>query len=593
MAFRPVLPTQFSASIFLRGRKLLDGLALGLLWALGGMCESAAPLPAWSEAASASWWKERLAGPVDWPTEAATLKESLLEAQKTVGAEKATDSSHFLGWLELLVWSSLPGDGRADAAANWLVSKEGSAALASAGADPPLRRLFLGNLSPMDDGTKAAEILCRIRQTHAAAVSKFPALAVAISLVWDQPFPAQWPHLWVRKENCATGNPDPVQRFAYYVQRHAEKKFLLDLSRLSVRELMFVVDTPLEFRELDYAQQTDLKDPKRLSDLFQQVRYDAGRMQNSQLEWPHGGYRLIDVGKKGGICADQAFFTSQVGKALGIPTVLLLGQGSSGGHAWIGYVGEAGRWNFEVARYSDQKYVSGSGWDPQTWRWVTDAQLRFLFQASPGASGLRSRLLTRWALMNREAEFYPRLLVLARNAWPRNFDIWDLLAACLDERNLGFDQRRTVWKQWIETFKDDRDMRFQGQTKLLALLETQPDKKSAEQLRAQIIRENSGGRFDLAIRLASAPVLELAAAGKWEEAGQKYPKILALFKQKAGGDLFYNLVQPYVESALHAGRRPLAKAALELARPYFKEVVELSTLEVDLRNLTKLVAPDG
>ena len=33
---------------------------------------------------------------------------------------------------------------------------------------------------------------------------------------------------------------------------------------------------------------------------------------------------------------DQAYFISVTGKAKGVPTVLFLGQGRSGGHAWVG-----------------------------------------------------------------------------------------------------------------------------------------------------------------------------------------------------------------------------------------------------------------
>src|SRR5690349_8136024 len=118
--------------------------------------------------------------------------------------------------------------------------------------------------------------------------------------------------------------------------------------------------------------------------------------------------------KEGRICADQAFFVSETGKAQGIPTLLFLGQGSSGGHAWVGYMGEAGKWNLEVARYREQNFVAGSAWDPHTWRRVTDAQIRFLFkEPATGANVLRGRLLMRWALLNKTAEFYPRLLGIA------------------------------------------------------------------------------------------------------------------------------------------------------------------------------------
>src|SRR5690606_29041781 len=101
-----------------------------------------------------------------------------------------------------------------------------------------------------------------------------------------------------------------------------------------------------------------------------------------------------------------------------------------------------------------------------SWRRITDSQVRFLFkEPAVGPNVLRSRLFMRWAQLNKDAEFYLRLLGLAREAWPRNFDVWDLQAAALEERNLPADQCRAVWMRWIETFREDKDMLFQGQVK--------------------------------------------------------------------------------------------------------------------------------
>ena len=125
------------------------------------------------------------------------------------------------------------------------------------------------------------------------------------------------------------------------------------------------------------------------------------------------------------------------GKAQGIPTIMLQGQGTTGGHAWVGYMGSPGKWSLDVARYREGKYASGVTWDPQTWRRITDSQL-VLLNREPNTTNaaLKGRLLARWALMNKSAENYPRLLGIAREAWPHSFDIWQLQAACLEERNL-------------------------------------------------------------------------------------------------------------------------------------------------------------
>ena len=64
--------------------------------------------------------------------------------------------------------------------------------------------------------------------------------------------------------------------------------------------------------------------------------------------WSGSSYRLIDIGRAGGICADQAFYMTQCGKAKGIPTVIFVGQGQNGGHAWTGFMPEPGKWDMAV-----------------------------------------------------------------------------------------------------------------------------------------------------------------------------------------------------------------------------------------------------
>jgi hypothetical protein len=574
-------------------RGLVPCCCAWLVMSFGGAAIFA--LPAFTEAGLQAWWKSR-PSKVDYAEEATRLKSLLGEAQNAQGVDLNQLSQHpdFLGWLDLACWLDLypksPG-------ADFLGSPEGRAAFSAVGANSALRKLFLGNVSVFDDATKACEILCRIVHSEPAHAKILPQAAVAMALVWDQPFPEKWPHLWARKTDLPIGDSDPVKRFHAFCQIHqgveispgVRRKFLVDATRLTVRDLMFVIDTPLDFKELNYIIQVKLTDPRRLSDLFQQVHYDATRMNREDLMWPHGSYRLIDIGKKGGICADQAYFVSMAGKAQGIPSVVFMGQGSSGGHAWVGYMGAPGKWTLNVAKYKEGHFTSGSTWDPQTWRRITDAQLAFM-TGEPGNSpaALRGRLLSRWAVMNRSSELYPRLLGIARTAWLRNIDIWELQAACLEERNIPTESRRVFWEKWIASFKEDQDMRFRGQTALLKLYESIPDLKAAEELRNEIVNENKHGRFDLAISLSAAPVLDLVAAGKWNEAGQSCEKLLRQSKSKANGSLFYNLVQPFIERAVQADQIALARTILDLAKPLF-EIVPLSTLAVDFKTLEGLL----
>lgn len=569
--------------------------ALALVAALKLVPAVQAQLPAFSESAATAWWKSR-PEQADYLAEAESISNKLLAIQSANGVDlqQISQAPDFLGWLEIASWLNLYPKA---SGGEFLGNPKGRQAFAETGQNTALRRMFLAHLSPYDDASKACEILCRIQEAEPALLKKLPQAAVALALVWDQPFPTAWPHLWVRKENLPLGDRDPVERFRLFckLQSGVEvnpgmmRKLLIDAARLTARELMFVIDVPLEVKEIGYILQVNLKDPRRLNDLFPQVPYDTARMSRDDLMWPHGAYKLIEIGKKGGVCADQAYFVTMAGKAQGIPSVLLMGQGTSGGHAWVGYMGSPGSWTLNVARYANGHFKTGTTWDPQTWRRISETQLGFLTgESTKPAIMLRAQLLTQWALKNKDHAFYPRLLGIARMAAPRNLDIWELQADCLAERSHSLESQRAFWEQWAATFKMDPDMRFRGQKALLKLFEINKDLKSADALRAQIITENKQRRFDLAISLAAAPILEMADKGNWEQGLPSCLAILAQHKFKADGTLFYNLVQPFVEQSVQAGHTEAARTVLNRARPLF-EINANSTFAVDFKALENMI----
>ena len=69
-----------------------------------------------------------------------------------------------------------------------------------------------------------------------------------------------------------------------------------------------MIDTPVQLSELKYAQQIRIKNIKDLERLYKIIPYDQQRINSETYQWPHGQYRLIDIGlKRGGICMDQSY----------------------------------------------------------------------------------------------------------------------------------------------------------------------------------------------------------------------------------------------------------------------------------------------
>ena len=546
--------------------------------------EEGEKLTGWSRRASAAWWKTHTS-PDAWASEGRRLHRVLLSAQSEHGISRAFGNKHFRAWLEHLRWLTLFAEARNEGE-GFLSSPKGSEAFSVIGKEAPLLvERFTSALSTYDDGPRALEILCGIYAAHPEDAREFSKLAVALALVFDQPFPSAWPHPHAQREQLAIGNSDPAERFSFYVQCVENKTFLLDPRRLSVRELTFMVDTPLELRELQYVQQVKLRTASRLQDVYRAIPYEKSRLEAEDLVWPGERYRLIDIGRRGGICADQAFYMSQCGKAKGIPTVLFIGQGQHGGHAWVGFMENTGKWKLDVAKYRSEKYPVGKAFDPQSWRRISDDQLQLLVRMQTTREIERSaRLILQWASMNPKHKSYRELLALARSTAPRFLEAWEMEEHRLVATNAPVSEREEFWRRWAATFRDQPDLQFQGQMKLIRILQEKGDTAGEDRLRRAIESGTKSKRFDLTIAIAADAVLDNLKSGNLEEAASGYADVIKRFKSKAGGHLFYNLVVPYVELALEKGLRPQVVAAMQIATRSL-ETTDNGTMKTDMEAL--------
>lgn len=574
-------------------RVLLKASTAFLVQALvaGGFAAALAQekLTGWSAAEAEAWWAEN-ESPEAWDAGAQRLHATLLAAQEEHGITKVFANRHFTAWLEHLRWLSLH-----TAADGFLGTGEGARVFARIGKEAPLLKdLFTASLSIYDNASRAAGILCEIYAADPKTAIDYRKLAVAFALVFDQPFPRDWPHPNTKKSMLATGNPDPVERFQFCIRCVDSKAFMLDPKRLSVRELMCVVDTPLEFQELQYVQQVKLKSPARLQDVYQAIPYQRARLDDGELMWAGSSYRLIDIGRQGGVCADQAFYMTQCGKAKGIPTVIFIGQGQNGGHAWTGFMPEPGKWIMDVAKYRRENYPVGKAYDPQSWRRVTGDQLALLLQGQGGGSTAEksARLVLQWAELNSSHASYADLLEHARTLAPRFLEAWEMEEARLQAADASPAQWRAFWQRWVVAFRDQPDLEFRGQLRLLRALRALGEHSAEERLRLSIEADNRSGRFDLAITMAADGVMELLETGNLDAAQQAFDSLIAEFKSKAGGHLFYNLVVPYIDLALEKGHRDQAAKALWAVDSHLK-FTETGTVSSDLKRLKDRVRSAG
>ena len=65
------------------------------------------------------------------------------------------------------------------------------------------------------------------------------------------------------------------------------------------------------------------------------IKYDMDKAVTGKSKDPYDQYTFAEIAKKGGICGDQAYFSANTARALGIPASILSGDGPRGPHAWI------------------------------------------------------------------------------------------------------------------------------------------------------------------------------------------------------------------------------------------------------------------
>ena len=436
--------------------------------------------------------------------------------------------------------------------------------------DDELSRSLFQNLSDFDYAPALLASLQEIRLAEPLKFKEYRALAVALSLVYDQKLPSYWPHGQVDPKLVPIRKASVSEHFRFWVQSNESKGLLLDLRKLTPGELKFVVDAPLETTEFQWARKNVRYSRTEFAKTFQSVTYAFARMQKQQFHWVSEPYTLENIRRLDGICVDQAYYAMISGKAKGLPTLFFAGQGADGGHAWFGYLRAERRWELDCGRYQNQNYAVGEALDPQTWLPITDHQLELLAQS------FRDRLEfaaseddIRLAFLIEQRGDPARTLKAYDSAiqvCPQNAAAWQAKAAYLKRSGAPSRTLQTHHEAALRQFAGNRDIRVSQQSALSELARLDGDTQRAELLEKQIVLENKRRRADLSVGMAARQIATLIEARDFEKAISEYRRQLTSLGKTGGGTLFYEIVEPVVEAFVAAGDRAQAKQAIEMAR---------------------------
>ncbi len=257
---------------------------------------------------------------------------------------------------------------------------------------------------------------------------QFAKLIFAIALVWDTARP-QLHHY--AKLGKLPYKPELPARYAHFRDLQKSGKAKLDIAKLTVQDLLFVVDTPVPVSELKWAVKQVDKNLHEWDEVFADVRFHAGRWAHRQIEWTGGPYSLARIQTIGGIPVDRAHFCTIAGRSWCIPSIFTLGVGSSNTNAWVAYMRKPGIWQFDIGRDFERRGACGISRNPQTNQFMTRHEFEFYSErkyAGKDARQFRDLLLIANAMFELEkSEVALALAERAREMDPLRKEPWLIL----------------------------------------------------------------------------------------------------------------------------------------------------------------------
>lgn len=502
-----------------------------------------------------------------------------------------TEARFIFGWIEATNQAEV---GHANLAKDYAMTNRRLGARLS----PELQAWLVGNaafsdeffslLSPVDYLPQVFSLLEEMHRSDPARFRQYASLALAIAVVYDLPPPPDWPHGQVGAKALPRRWPYATEALAWWVREDQAGRTYQRLTQLGAEELKFVVDAAAPFAELEWSQKMVAYPLSRLPLAYSMIRYRMDRAQSQRLVWTSPTYRLYDILQEGGICVDQAYFATEVGKARGVPTLLFLGAGLDGRHAWFGYLDGEKKWQLDAGRYAEQRFITGQAYDPQTWRRLTDHEVQFLaerFHLLP--SYRQSRIHAAFAaefLQTHQADAAAASARKAVNYEQRNLDAWDLLLAAQKAQGAKPAALEGTLREAALAFQryPDLEIRFSGQ--LTASLRARGETSLAEVEEASLTRKYQDKRSDLSLQQELAALQRSFASQAPAEQARTYALIVDRYGRGAGIEFFDKIVVVFAEHLLQIGDRAGALKAVDDARAALK-VEPGRQLDQELTNL--------
>lgn len=429
---------------------------------------------------------------------------------------------------------------------------------------------FFSLLQPVDFLPRVLQILSELHRHDAEMFAAYASLALAIALVYDVPPPPDWPHAQVTPATLRRAWPDPVEIFDWLTKQDRLGRTQHSLRRLRADELKFVVDMSAPLKELEWAQSSLNLPLNQLERAYAMVPYRGDRTTKDKSVWTEKDYALQTILAEGGICVDQAYFANAVGKARGVPTLFFRGVGNDGRHAWFGFLGPGQQWQLDAGRYAEQKFVTGYARDPQTWKLISDHELKLLSQRSRSSASFRqSRLMTDFARdfgMDGDALSAWRAARKAVNYDRRNQHAWEILLASEEAMGIPPKAREASLREAMLAFAHHPDLETIYSKRISKSLRERGESSAADFEERRIMKKFAIDRTDLSLRQAREAMWRVNDLNAADQLVRNYNATVDRMGPGAGIAFFDEIVAPVVRYLMEQNRIIDAERALERAR---------------------------
>ncbi len=378
-------------------------------------------------------------------------------------------------------------------------------------------------------------------------LERFPQLAIATAVVWDDPRGVyDYRHQQVRTKSILPDKMiDALGNFQYMAAN--EKLTEGRLKFMPWEFLTFVIDHKTPLKEREWAQKYYLTTRGKVKGWHQDVPYDHDMLRGEQEpgsslkpKLTDREYTLSNIREYGGVCAQQADFAARIGKSVGVPAVYCTGTSAyRGGHAWWMYIQvvTATKDVLKVNLVSDgriegfqkDQFYTGQVLDPQTGKTMLDRDMerRLAVVGRDAPAKRQADLVMRaypWLSQQRNLDTAGRVEYLDRclnKVSQYNEAAWlEFAKLCVDGK-LEAEQKKVVLNHLgnlQKTFAGYPDF-VARLTDDLLLIQTDAGEriKSYEQL---IASEEKAGRPDLACASRLKMTELWIKQEKWQNAGQ-------------------------------------------------------------------------